>query len=79
MANADFLPASLSTKAARRLATTTKTEPQMQGITSRWLLRRVQLLCTGLNSGFLAVILLKALKSGFVSKWTAPLSELDLM
>ncbi|MFI6638862.1 family 2B encapsulin nanocompartment shell protein [Streptomyces sp. NPDC050504] len=30
---------SLSTKAARNLATTTKTAPQMQGITSRWLLR----------------------------------------
>ncbi|MER0247210.1 family 2B encapsulin nanocompartment shell protein [Streptomyces sp. HSW2009] len=30
---------SLSTSAARQLATTTKTVPQMQGITSRWLLR----------------------------------------
>jgi CRP-like cAMP-binding protein len=30
---------SLSTAAARNLATTTKTVPQMQGITSRWLLR----------------------------------------
>ncbi|MEV5508319.1 family 2B encapsulin nanocompartment shell protein [Streptomyces orinoci] len=30
---------SLSTQAARNLATTTKSEPQMQGITSRWLLR----------------------------------------
>ncbi|TMC09462.1 MAG: cyclic nucleotide-binding domain-containing protein [Chloroflexi bacterium] len=30
---------SLSTAAARNLATTTKTPPQMQGITSRWLLR----------------------------------------
>ncbi|MEU9499592.1 family 2B encapsulin nanocompartment shell protein [Streptomyces sp. NPDC048196] len=30
---------SLSTTAARNLATTTKTAPQMQGITSRWLLR----------------------------------------
>jgi CRP-like cAMP-binding protein len=30
---------SLSTAAARNLATTTKTQPQMQGITSRWLLR----------------------------------------
>jgi CRP-like cAMP-binding protein len=30
---------SLSTRAARNLATTTKTAPQMQGITSRWLLR----------------------------------------
>lgn len=30
---------SLTTDAARNLATTTKTAPQMQGITSRWLLR----------------------------------------
>src|ERR1700683_4339794 len=30
---------SLSTAAARNLATTTKTVPQMEGITSRWLLR----------------------------------------
>ena len=30
---------SLSTAAARNLATTTKTAPQMQGISSRWLLR----------------------------------------
>ena len=30
---------SLDTTAARNLATTTKTTPQMQGITSRWLLR----------------------------------------
>src|SRR6266545_3934671 len=30
---------SLSTTAARNLATTTKSVPQMQGITSRWLLR----------------------------------------
>jgi hypothetical protein len=30
---------SLGTSAARKLATTTKTTPQMQGITSRWLLR----------------------------------------
>jgi hypothetical protein len=30
---------SLSTAAARNLATTTKTVPQMQGTTSRWLLR----------------------------------------
>src|SRR5436305_14426146 len=29
----------LATAAARNLATTTKTPPQMQGITSRWLLR----------------------------------------
>ena len=33
------LPQSLGTAAARKLATTTKTVPQMQGITSRWLLR----------------------------------------
>ncbi len=32
-------PLSLSTTAARKLATTTKTVPQMQGITSRWLLK----------------------------------------
>ncbi|MEF3114972.1 family 2B encapsulin nanocompartment shell protein [Streptomyces chrestomyceticus] len=32
---------SLSTAAARNLATTTKTEPQMQGISSRWLLRKL--------------------------------------
>jgi hypothetical protein len=32
---------SLSTAAARNLATTTKTQPQMRGITSRWLLRRL--------------------------------------
>ena len=30
---------SLSTAAARNLATTTKSVPQMQGITTRWLLR----------------------------------------
>lgn len=30
---------SLSTKAARQLSTTTKSAPQMQGITSRWLLK----------------------------------------
>ncbi len=30
---------SLSTEAARKLATTTKTQPQMQGISSRWLLK----------------------------------------
>jgi CRP-like cAMP-binding protein len=30
---------SLATQAARQLATTTKTQPQMQGISSRWLLR----------------------------------------
>ncbi|WP_231910568.1 hypothetical protein [Candidatus Nitrosoglobus terrae] len=33
------VPQSLGTKAAQNLATTTKTVPQMQGITSRWLLR----------------------------------------
>jgi CRP-like cAMP-binding protein len=32
-------PSSLGTAAARNLTTTTKTPPQMQGITSRWLLR----------------------------------------
>ncbi|WOX26210.1 family 2B encapsulin nanocompartment shell protein [Streptomyces solicathayae] len=32
---------SLSTAAARNLATTTKSEPQMQGISSRWLLRKL--------------------------------------
>jgi CRP-like cAMP-binding protein len=32
---------SLSTKAARNLATTTKSEPQMQGISSRWLLKQL--------------------------------------
>ncbi|WP_285731945.1 family 2B encapsulin nanocompartment shell protein [Nocardiopsis sp. ATB16-24] len=32
-------PLSLGTSAARNLATTTKSSPQMQGITSRWLLR----------------------------------------
>jgi hypothetical protein len=34
-------PSSLSTQAARNLATTTKTVPQMQGISSRWLLRKL--------------------------------------
>lgn len=33
---------SLDTAAARNLATTTKTTPQMQGITSRWLLKMLQ-------------------------------------
>jgi hypothetical protein len=32
---------SLGTAAARKLATVTKSEPQMQGITSRWLLRQL--------------------------------------
>lgn len=32
---------SLSTAAARTIATTTKSEPQMQGISSRWLLRKL--------------------------------------
>ncbi|MDT0381224.1 family 2B encapsulin nanocompartment shell protein [Streptomyces sp. DSM 42041] len=35
----DQHPSSLGTAAARNLATTTKTVPQMQGISSRWLLR----------------------------------------
>lgn len=33
------LPMALQTEAARKLAGTTKTQPQMQGITSRWLLK----------------------------------------
>lgn len=33
---------SLSTRAARQLATTTKTQPQMQGISPRWLLRSLE-------------------------------------
>jgi len=37
--NGDQRPLSLSTSAARNLATTTKSVPQMQAITSRWLLR----------------------------------------
>ncbi|MFG2127456.1 family 2B encapsulin nanocompartment shell protein [Streptomyces sp. NPDC048751] len=37
--SADGQLTSLSTLAARRLATTTKSEPQMQAISSRWLLR----------------------------------------
>ncbi|MGW6909397.1 family 2B encapsulin nanocompartment shell protein [Streptomyces sp. NPDC054940] len=37
--NADGSLTSLSTQAARQLATTTKSEPQMQAISSRWLLR----------------------------------------
>ena len=32
---------SLDTSAARNLATTTKSAPQMQGISSRWLLRQL--------------------------------------
>ncbi len=32
---------SLNTRAARNLATTTKSEPQMQGISPRWLLRKL--------------------------------------
>ncbi|WP_030372711.1 family 2B encapsulin nanocompartment shell protein [Streptomyces rimosus] len=36
---ADGALTSLSTQAARQLATTTKTQPQMQAITSRWLLK----------------------------------------
>jgi len=38
-AGAEAVRQSLSTAAARNLATTTKTPPQMQGISSRWLLR----------------------------------------
>ncbi|MFI8992866.1 family 2B encapsulin nanocompartment shell protein [Streptomyces sp. NPDC053542] len=38
-ANQDGQQLSLSTAAARNLASTTKTVPQMQGISSRWLLR----------------------------------------
>src|SRR5258708_20810102 len=38
-ATAERQLSSLSTAAARNLATTTKSVPQMQGITSRWLLR----------------------------------------
>ena len=38
---ADERRLSLDTGAARNLATTTKTVPQMQGITSRWLLRKL--------------------------------------
>ncbi len=38
-ASADSDPLSLGTAAARNLATTTKTPPQMQSVTSRWLLR----------------------------------------
>ena len=37
--SADTAQQSLNTAAAKNLATTTKTPPQMQGITSRWLLR----------------------------------------
>ncbi|SDP28009.1 hypothetical protein SAMN04487905_10334, partial [Actinopolyspora xinjiangensis] len=39
--DADPLPehSSLTTEAARNLATTRKSAPQMRGITSRWLLR----------------------------------------
>src|SRR5690242_499811 len=39
MTEADQVQLSLGTTAARNLATTTKTAPQMQGITQRWLLR----------------------------------------
>src|ERR1700677_4850696 len=38
-ADGDRQQRSLTTAAARNLATTTKSVPQMQGITSRWLLR----------------------------------------
>src|ERR1700710_926477 len=37
--DAEMPQLSLGTAAARNLATTTKSAPQMQGITSRWLLR----------------------------------------
>lgn len=37
--SADGAPTSLGTQAARQLATTTKSEPQVQAITSRWLLK----------------------------------------
>jgi hypothetical protein len=37
--NGDRPKLSLATDAARNLATTTKSQPQMQEITSRWLLR----------------------------------------
>ncbi|WP_030204908.1 family 2B encapsulin nanocompartment shell protein [Streptomyces sp. NRRL S-87] len=40
-AEAHRIQLSLSTAAARNLATTTKSEPQMQGISSRWLLRKL--------------------------------------
>jgi CRP-like cAMP-binding protein len=40
-AAAQAAQSSLSTQAARNLATTTKTVPQMQGISSRWLLRKL--------------------------------------
>jgi CRP-like cAMP-binding protein len=39
VSSTEWLRLSLSTAAARNLATTTKSVPQMQGITSRWLLR----------------------------------------
>src|SRR5947199_758516 len=39
MADAAKPQASLDTRAARNLATTTKSVPQMQGISSRWLLK----------------------------------------
>ena len=35
----EYQQQSLATEAARKLAHTTKSEPQMQGISSRWLLR----------------------------------------
>src|SRR6476661_6535446 len=37
--DADMPQLSLGTAAARQLATTTKSAPQMQGISSRWLLK----------------------------------------
>ncbi|MEU4195349.1 family 2B encapsulin nanocompartment shell protein [Kribbella sp. NPDC026611] len=41
MTTAETPQLSLGTKAARQLATTTKSVPQMQGITPRWLLRQL--------------------------------------
>ncbi|MFD0053873.1 family 2B encapsulin nanocompartment shell protein [Streptomyces sp. NPDC127168] len=40
-ASAETPPTSLGTRAARQLATTTKSEPQMRGISSRWLIRKL--------------------------------------
>jgi hypothetical protein len=41
----------LATEAARNLATTTKSQPQMQAITSRWLLRVLPWVMAGSSSG----------------------------
>ncbi|MGW1950300.1 Crp/Fnr family transcriptional regulator, partial [Streptomyces sp. NPDC001940] len=52
---------SLGTHAARRLATTTKSAPQMQAITSRWLLKSLPwVLRTGLI-GVVRVVLCRVL------------------